>query len=553
MLTLPSMSRVSALLITLLIGLNILFAPPASAYVDDVSLIACRDVRHDAYLPWVQKSVIGTPPEAPPALQLRWLRSLVAEPGESGRLFAITNEGRLVVSPDRGAHWSYLALPDAIAGAPLQYRGAISMDYNHPSTLYIGAGAQGLWRSSDSGTTWAKISPIQAGAVAVSFDNASVLWAAIPWDNVYQSTLVRSDDGGQSWYAAGGAVIGNVVSPILIDPSQHTLRYLISQGDRGGAFFYRATDGLWSLIQNAPVGTPPSGGPGLGLALDSASRTLYVAANDGTLSLSRNFFDVDPTAITWTPVHHFGGGLLPIPLASGASPAGSALYLSLFDWFSGQGRTLRSDDGGLTWTALHVPPIGVPDGLECSNGIVDGGFEDGAGWLIRPNPVAAAIAYTPVHSGGHSMRTGIAADAANLESYSPVEQTVSIPALPQPGIASAVQLRFWRYNIYGDGVVVETQPSGEWPQTEAELMTVGAADDFFYAIVINTGGSIDWLLRERVDDPNWREAVVDLNAYAGQTIRLQFGTYNSGTGGISRTFVDDVVLQLCAPAPSELP
>ncbi|MEZ4633747.1 MAG: hypothetical protein R2856_02005 [Caldilineaceae bacterium] len=480
-------------------------------------------------------------------LETRWLRSLVAEPGEDGRLFAITNEGRLVVSLDRGVNWTYLALPDDIAGAPLQYRGAIAMDYNHPSTLYIGAGAQGLWRSVDSGAAWTKISALQAGPVAVSFDDPNVLWVGIPWDNVLQSTVARSDDGGQSWHAAGGGISGNVVSPILIDPTEHTLRYLISQGDRGGAYFFRATDGLWTLIQNAPVGTPPSGGPGLGLALDASNRTLYVADNDGVLSRSRNYFAVDPAAIMWTPVHQFSGGYLPIPLAMGAGPNDGALYLSLYDWFSGQGRTLRSDDGGVTWTVLHIPPIGVPGGMECYNGIVDGGFEDGVAWQIRPNPAPAQIAVTPVHSGGHSMRTGIAADGDNLVSYSPVEQTVTIPALPDPGVASAVQLRFWRYNVYGDGVVRDVEPSSAWPQTEDALLASTAPTDFFYAIVIRGDGSIDWLLRERVDSPRWREAVVDLSDYAGQTIRLQFGTYNNGSGGISRTFIDDVVLQICPP------
>ena len=480
-------------------------------------------------------------------LEARWLRSLVAEPGADGRLFAITNEGRLVVSPDHGVNWTYLALPDDIAGSPLQYRGAVTMDYSHPSTLYIGAGAQGVWRSNDGGVTWAKNSAIQAGPVAVSFDDPNVLWAGIPWDNVLQSTVARSDDGGQSWHAAGGGISGNVVSPILIDPTEHTLRYLISQGDRGGASFFRATNGLWTLIQNAPVGTPPSGGPGLGLALDADSRTLYVAGNDGVLSRSRNYFAVDPATITWTAVHQFSGGYLPIPLAVGAGPNDGALYLSLYDWFSGQGRTLRSDDGGVTWAALHIPPIGVPDSVECYNGIVDGGFEDGAAWQIRPNPVPAQIAVTPVHSGGHSMRTGIVDGGDNVVSYSPVEQTVKIPALPDPGVASAVQLRFWHYNVYGDGAARDVEPSAAWPQTEDALLASTAPADFFYAIVIRGNGSIDWLLRESVNSPRWHEAVIDLNDYAGQTIRLQFGTYNNGSGGVSRTFIDDVVLQICPP------
>ena len=38
-----------------------------------------------------------------------------------------------------------------------------------------------------------------------------------------------------------------------------------------------------------------------------------------------------------------------------------------------------------------------------------------------------------------------------------------------------------------------------------------------------------------------------MSRFHGQTIRFQFGTYNNGTGGISRTFVDDTALQICPP------
>ncbi len=52
----------------------------------------------------------------------------------------------------------------------------------------------------------------------------------------------------------------------------------------------------------------------------------------------------------------------------------------------------------------------------------------------------------PARSGARSMRTGIAIGGANVESYSPVEQTVTFGAT----VASA-QLTFWRSNFYDDG------------------------------------------------------------------------------------------------------
>ncbi|MBC8450318.1 MAG: hypothetical protein H8D78_21500, partial [Chloroflexi bacterium] len=102
-----------------------------------------------------------------------------------------------------------------------------------------------------------------------------------------------------------------------------------------------------------------------------------------------------------------------------------------------------------TATPTPTPTPAVTPSPACYEGLVNGGFETDAGWVIRSNPVLAAYVTTPVHGGTRSMRTGIAAGAANVESYSPVDQSISIPPLPFPGMASTAQLSFWRYNVYG--------------------------------------------------------------------------------------------------------
>ena len=145
------------------------------------------------------------------------------------------------------------------------------------------------------------------------------------------------------------------------------------------------------------------------------------------------------------------------------------------------------------------------------------------------------------------MRTGIASGGANVTSYSPIEQAVTFPAA-----LTSAKLSFWRYNVYGDAVAaasaVAAPDVSTLPRTEAELAAAAPlAADFFYVIAILPDGSIDWLLTESVNAPTWRQSTVDVSRYRGQTIRFQFGTYNNGTGGISRTFVDDAALQICPP------
>ena len=219
--------------------------------------------------------------------------------------------------------------------------------------------AEGLWRSTDGGAQWQKRHPYYIGPVAVGFDSADNLLAGLIGDNDLQTNVARSTDAGLTWGAAGGGSSGEAVSPILIDPQASEIAYVITQGTVAGGALYRTLGGMWEPIPNAPIGLPPSGGPGLGLAMSGGTRALYVASADGVLYVSENAFALNAADVTWTPVHAFSGGMLPIPLAVGAGPSGSALYVTLYDGATTHGRTLRSDDGGQTWQPLDIPAANV--------------------------------------------------------------------------------------------------------------------------------------------------------------------------------------------------
>ena len=166
-----------------------------------------------------------------------------------------------------------------------------------------------------------------------------------------------------TWSEAGGGLGDEAASPILIDPQAHNLLFVMTQGVRGGGDLYRTSASQWERIPNAPIGTPLSDGSGLGLALDGGARGLYVGSTNGTLYVSHNAYTPNLADITWQPVHTFVPAARPIPLAVGYAPGGSALYVSLFSWGSDggsgwkmYGRTMRSDDGGATWTPITIPP-----------------------------------------------------------------------------------------------------------------------------------------------------------------------------------------------------
>jgi len=58
---------------------------------------------------------------------------------------------------------------------------------------------------------------------------------------------------------------------------------------------------------------------------------------------------------------------------------------------------------------------------------------------------------------------------------------------------------------------------------------------------------IGTLLWQRSDAQAWTYHEFDLTAYAGQTIKPNFGVYNDGQDGITAMYADDVSLEICYP------
>jgi hypothetical protein len=196
-------------------------------------------------------------------------------------------------------------------------------------------------------------------------------------------------------------------------------------------------------------------------------------------------------------------------------------------------RVRATDEHSATTTGPVWAFTTVPTG--CVDLIANGGFEDTAGWEIPSTPYPAAYSQAQAHGGSRSMRTGILDPAANKYSYSSIRQLVTIPEG-----ASSATLRAWLYPLS------EEAAASYLPPPESFL-----AGDAQYVLVLNPANQ--WQERifwQRRDDRDWIFYEVDLLDYAGQTIKLQFGTLNDGAAGVTAMYVDDVSLQVCtAPLP----
>jgi PKD repeat protein len=172
----------------------------------------------------------------------------------------------------------------------------------------------------------------------------------------------------------------------------------------------------------------------------------------------------------------------------------------------------------------------------CVEGIANGGFEDDSAWVIPATDYPATYTTAITHTGGRSMRVGIVEPGDNRYSYSSARQTVTIPA----GALSAT-LGFWLYPMTGEPPAKLTVPSHP------------LAGDWQYVLILDEHDhTLDTLLRQRTDDRQWAFHQFDLGAYAGQTIKLQFGACNDGEDGVTAMYVDDVSLELCGAAASSL-
>jgi hypothetical protein len=174
----------------------------------------------------------------------------------------------------------------------------------------------------------------------------------------------------------------------------------------------------------------------------------------------------------------------------------------------------------------------------CVEEIENGGFEWNGGWELPSNFAGYTIAQA--HNGDWSMRVGIDDPDENAFGYSSARQTMTIPH-----DAMSATLRFWLYSLSGE---IRTDRA---PQRRYDTRAANPTEDTQYALVLDQQSQpIGELLWQLSDGQRWEVYERDLLMYAGQTIKLHFGVYNDGSGGVTAMYVDDVSLELCSSVSS---
>ena len=239
-------------------------------------------------------------------------------------------------------------------------------------TWYVGNASGGVWKSSDSGSTFAPVfdkEPVQAiGALAIAPSNHAMVWAGtgeawairdadIAGDGIYLST-----DSGATWKNMGLRETGRI-GRIIVHPTNPNIVYVCALGrvtgpqqERG---VYRTTDGgaTWQRVLFVDANTGCSG-----LTLDAHDPDVLFAGMWQVEMHTYAMYSGGPSSgvyvshdagTTWT--HLTGHGLPVSPLGKidvAVAPTNAKRVYALIQT-ADQGSVWRSDDGGASWHVVN--------------------------------------------------------------------------------------------------------------------------------------------------------------------------------------------------------
>ena len=179
-------------------------------------------------------------------------------------------------------------------------------------------------------------------------------------------------------------------------------------------------------------------------------------------------------------------------------------------------------------------------------------FEYTGAWRIPDTPYDAAYSQEQHYAGYWSMRAGITDPMTNVRSYSDFSQDVTLPTTGTVTLRfhrwaqSAVSVRGSAQSSQSGNSAIEVADGATLEEFQAALEA--AAGDLQYGLVIERPSNrIHYLYKGLDNQRTWKEETFDLTGYLGKSVRLQFGTYNDGSGSAAAQYFDTFSLQVVGP------
>ena len=287
-----------------------------------------------------------------------------------GHAFGSNPERGVYRSTDGGACWERVLHPDERDGraSPSRCDGTgaadLALDARNPTILYAslwtvhrnfwelasGGPGSGLWRSTDSGTTWTEITPnlgLPASAVlgkigvAASPARSGRVWALVESDTA--SGLYRSDDFGETWTLASDRQDLRYrpwyYMHVFADPQDEDTVYV------NNLRMWKSTD---AGAHFTPVPTPH--GDNHDLWIDPRDNRRMIQGNDGGANVSFN------AGVSWSSVYNQLTAQLYTVDTDGRAP--HYLVYGTQQDNSSIGVPSSTNDGAITWADCRVAGTG---------------------------------------------------------------------------------------------------------------------------------------------------------------------------------------------------
>ncbi|MEV5707308.1 xyloglucanase [Actinoallomurus sp. NPDC052274] len=306
--------------------------------------------------------------------------SLATDPVDPNRVYVAAgmytngwdpNNGAILRSTNKGDSWTATPLPFKLGGnMPGRGMGErLAIDPNKDGVLYLGApSGNGLWRSTDYGATWAKVTSFPnpgtykqdpSDSSGYLSDDQGVVWVTFDkrtgtsgnaTKTIYvgvadpQNTVYRSTDGGSTWQRLAGQPTGYLAHKGVLDTTNGYLYLATSDkggpydGSKGQVWRYDTATGAWTDISPIPASSGDNYYGYSGLSVDRQ--------HPGTLMVT-GYSSWWPDTMIWR------------------STDSGATWTRAWDWSSYPNRTFRytldvSSVPWLTFGANPSPPEVTP-------------------------------------------------------------------------------------------------------------------------------------------------------------------------------------------------
>lgn len=129
-----------------------------------------------------------------------------------------------------------------------------------PNTVFVGAPAGGVWKTTDNGLTWTQyltgFTRLGVSSIVIHPTNPNTIYVAtgdrdggdVPGYGVWRST-----DGGLNWAARNTGMGNRTINELAMDPNNSNIMIAASSNGR----IYRTTDGGANWAQSASLGINP--------------------------------------------------------------------------------------------------------------------------------------------------------------------------------------------------------------------------------------------------------------------------------------------------------